>query len=289
MQLGTYRQPSSVCRPAPERSPWYRFVDMKDLQQLLRLAELFDHIEDVLVWVKDRDGRYCWVNRAFLINYVTTGYQDHGQFAAGPQAIVGKTDYDLSPAFLADQFRLDDEHVLTGKRIVNRIELVGQPDGLTVWNVTNKIPLFDMDGEIIGTAGITRRLNSPTPDTVPGSEFGAVLAYMRDHYRSPITNVELARLAHMSVRAFERKFRGSFHLTPQKYLRKLQMRMASRALVYSSESLAKVALSCGFADQSHFTREFRRHFGRTPRDYREHYGQGAGAAAPGTNSAAGAQ
>jgi AraC-like DNA-binding protein len=112
---------------------------------------------------------------------------------------------------------------------------------------------------------------------------------MRDHYRSPITNVELARLAHMSVRAFERKFRSSFHLTPQKYLRKLQMRMASRALVYSSESLAKVALSCGFADQSHFTREFRRHFGRTPRDYREHYGQGAGAAATGTNSAAGAQ
>jgi transcriptional regulator GlxA family with amidase domain len=116
-----------------------------------------------------------------------------------------------------------------------------------------------------------------------------VLAYMRDNYRAPITNLELARLAHMSVRAFERKFRGSFHLTPQKYLRKLQMRMASRALVYSTESLAKVALSCGFADQSHFTREFRRHFGRTPRDYREHYGQGSDAAGPGTNSAADAQ
>ena len=56
---------------------------------------------------------------------------------------------------------------------------------------------------------------------------------MRDHYHAPITNQQLARLAHMSVRAFERKFRASFHLTPQKYLRKLQMRMASRALVYT--------------------------------------------------------
>ncbi len=83
----------------------------------------------------------------------------------------------------------------------------------------------------------------------------------------------------MSVRAFERKFRSTFHLTPQKYLRKLQMRMAGRALVYSNQSVAEVALSCGFADQSHFTREFRRHFGRTPRDYREHYTRGAGAAA----------
>ena len=78
----------------------------------------------------------------------------------------------------------------------------------------------------------------------------------------------------MSVRAFERKFRGSFHLTPQKYLRNLQMRMASRLLVYTGQSLAEVALGCGFSDQSHFTREFRRHFGRTPRDYREHYARG---------------
>jgi AraC-like DNA-binding protein len=116
-----------------------------------------------------------------------------------------------------------------------------------------------------------------------------VLAYMRDHYHSPISNQQLARLAHMSVRSFERKFRGSFHLTPQKYLRKLQMRMAGRALVYSDQSLAEVALSCGFADQSHFSREFRRHFGRTPRAYREHYAQRAGDAAPGTNPAAGKQ
>jgi AraC-like DNA-binding protein len=40
--------------------------------------------------------------------------------------------------------------------------------------------------------------------------------------------------------------------------------------------LSDVALSCGFADQSHFTREFRRQFGRTPREYREHYKMSAG-------------
>ena len=54
------------------------------------------------------------------------------------------------------------------------------------------------------------------------------------------------------------------------------MRMASRALVYTNRPLADVALSCGFVDQSHFTREFRRHFGRTPREYREYYAQGEG-------------
>ena len=113
---------------------------------------------------------------------------------------------------------------------------------------------------------------------------------MRDHYHATITNGRLARLAHMSVRAFERKFQAVFHLTPQKYLRKLRMQMASRALVSTGQTLAEVAAGCGFSDQSHFTREFRRHFGRTPRAYREHYARGpADDAAPVPKSAAGAQ
>ena len=260
---------------------------MRQLQPLLQLAALFDCVEDAMVWVKDREGRYCWVNRAFLIDYALDHH--NGGTPADAQELLGKTDYDLSPSFLADQFRLDDEYVLTGKRVVDRIELVGQPDGLTVWNVTNKIPLVDSDGAIIGTAGITRRLKSTGPDIAPGMAFGPVLAHMRDHFQAPISNQQLARLAHMSVRAFERKFHGNFHLTPQKYLRKLRMRMASRALVYTRLSLAEVALSCGFVDQSHFTREFRRHFGRTPRGYREYYGPRNDDAVSGTNSAADGQ
>ena len=180
------------------------------------------------------------MNRAFLINYSMD--RNSSEQGSGSADLLGKTDYDLSPTFLADQFRLDDEHVLTGKRIVNRIELVGQPDGSTLWNVTNKIPLVDADGTVIGTAGITRRLEPPSKHSVPGTEFGPVLAHLRDHYHSPITNEQMARLAHMSVRAFERKFLSSFHLTPQKYLRKLRMRIAGRALVYTTQSLAEVAV-----------------------------------------------
>jgi AraC-like DNA-binding protein len=260
---------------------------MSELQQVLQLAPLLDCLQDVLAWVKDRDGRYCWVNRAFLISY------DLERRPGGPPArleeVLGKTDYDLSPAFLADQYRLDDEHVLTGRRIVNRIELVGQPGGPAAWNVTNKLPLADAGGAIFGTAGITRRLDTPGQERVPGTEFAAVLAYMRDHYHEPISNERLARLAHLSVRAFERKFRSTFHLTPQRYLRKLQLRMASRALVYTNQPLAGVATSCGFVDQSHFSREFRRQFGRSPRDYRAHYSQRSDDDAPGTNPAAIAQ
>jgi AraC-like DNA-binding protein len=250
----------------------------------LPLAELFDFVEDVLVWVKDLDGRYRWVNRAFRINFAMD--DRHGPGLVGPQDVIGKTDYDLSPAFLADQFRLDDEYVLAGNRIVDRIELVGQPDGLTVWNLTNKVPMVDADGSVVGTAGLTRNLGATRHGLTPGSGFGPVLAYMRDHYQTTVTNRQLAKLSHMSVRAFERKFSACFYLTPQKYLRKLRMRMASRALVYSRESMADVAIGCGFSDQSHFTREFRRQFGRTPREYRAYYTREPGDAAPVINPAA---
>ncbi len=245
---------------------------------MLQLAELFDHVEDVVAWVKDRDGRYRWVNRAFLINYALDHHGDRTSLDMSD--VLGKTDYDLSPAFLADQFRLDDEYVLTGQRIINRVEMVGQPAGATAWNVTNKIPLFDAQGAVVGTAGISRKLEAPAQQVAPGFEFGPVLAHLRDHYHESVANRQLARLVHMSVRTFERKFRSRFHLTPQRYLKKLRLRMASRALVYTRQSLTEVAIGCGFSDQSHFTREFRRSFGRTPREFRDHYAGGGRDAAP---------
>lgn len=227
----------------------------------LQLAELFEPLEDVQFWVKDRAGRYCRVNRAFLLNY-----------ALGDSAeVMGRTDYDLSPAFLADQYRLDDERVLDGQRIVNRIERVGQAGQTPSWSVTNKIPIRDARGQIVGTAGTTRRLGAEARELVGGHGLEAVVAHILDHYRGHISNRQLASLAHMSVRAFERKFHDAFHVTPQKYIRLLRVRIACRALVYTEKPLAEVALECGFADQSHFAREFRNQIRQTPRQYREYY------------------
>ena len=47
--------------------------------------------------------------------------------------------------------------------------------------------------------------------------------------------------------------------------------MSCSALVFSRKSLAEVATEYGFADQSHFTKEFRRFMEETPRAYRARY------------------
>lgn len=227
----------------------------------LQLTALFEPLEDIQFWIKDRQGCYCQVNRAFLLNYALNN----------PSQVLGKTDYDLSPAFLADQYRFDDEQVLNGHRVVNRIERVGQAGQTASWSVTNKIPIHDSAGHIIGTAGTTRLLGTDGRELIGAQGFEAVVAHIRDHFQEQISNSQLATLAHMSVRAFERKFQDCFHVTPQQYVRRLRVRMASRALVYTDKPLAMVALECGFADQSHFAREFRHQTRQTPREYREHY------------------
>ena len=241
-----------------------------------QVAGLLDFLDDVLAWVKDRQGRYVWVNRTFLTNYAVN--KDAPE--VNPRQVLGKTDYDLFPAYLADQYRTDDDYVLGGQPLVNRIELVGQSEGLGTWNITNKIPLRTPAGAIIGTAGTTRRLKEHDSEVPLGTQFGPVLNHLRKHYQSPIANRQLAKLAGLSVRAFERRFLATFHIPPQRYLRKLRLRMASRSLVFTNRSIVDVALTCGFADQSHFTREFRRHFGRTPRAYREWYAASAAAPVP---------
>jgi AraC family transcriptional regulator len=65
-----------------------------------------------------------------------------------------------------------------------------------------------------------------------------------------------------------REFRRVYRQSPATYLRKLRLEWAAGRLVRGEESLADLAAASGFADQSHFTRAFRRHTGLTPAAYR---------------------
>jgi AraC-like DNA-binding protein len=56
-------------------------------------------------------------------------------------------------------------------------------------------------------------------------------------------------------------------------LQSTRVAAASQALTHGSQSLAEIGYVCGFADQAHFTREFKRHAGLTPLKYREQFGR----------------
>jgi AraC-like DNA-binding protein len=236
------------------------FRDLQPLEPVAAgIAGLLDQIEGVQSWIKDQEGRYCWVNRGFLLNYALERVEQ----------VIGRTDHDLSPPHLADQYRTDDDRVLGGKPVEGRIELVGRFDRTAVWSLTTKKPLRDARGRIIGTVGMTRVVDSAVVHA--GGEdaaLGLVLVHMRKNFAEPLSNAELARIAGRSVRALERLFRRQMQTTPQQFLRRLRLRLACRELTASRTSLTAIAVAHGFCDQSHFVREFRREFGITTGEYR---------------------
>jgi AraC family transcriptional regulator len=66
----------------------------------------------------------------------------------------------------------------------------------------------------------------------------------------------LAAECGMSVRQFTRAFRSSTGCSPHRYLLTLRLARARQLLLDPGLRLDEVAMSCGFADQSHFTRVF---------------------------------
>lgn len=225
------------------------------------LRDLFDALPDVQAWIKDAKRRYLWVNRTFLLNYGMHQLDE----------VLGRTDDDLSPAHLAAHFRAGDEAVLSGQTVQGRLELVGRFDHTASWCFTTKRPVCNARGHIVGTAGITRMLDATQIDQRSDIRLGVVIALMTRRLGESVTNADMARAVGMSPRAFERSFVREYGLPPQQYLKRLRIQTACRMLVDTRESLAAVSLRCGFADQSHLTREFRRVTGMTPGTYRETY------------------
>lgn len=71
---------------------------------------------------------------------------------------------------------------------------------------------------------------------------------------------------------FTRAFRAALRAAPSEVARRARLERASAALLASGAPLTAVACDAGFADHSHFCREFRRGFGVTPSRYRGLFG-----------------
>jgi AraC family transcriptional regulator len=80
---------------------------------------------------------------------------------------------------------------------------------------------------------------------------------------------ELADAVGVHPTYLARVFRAHYGLSVGEYDRRLRLAWAAAELARGEMPLAEIAASAGFADQSHFTRVFRRQVGTTPARYRE--------------------
>jgi AraC-like DNA-binding protein len=88
-------------------------------------------------------------------------------------------------------------------------------------------------------------------------------AYLAERWADRVSLAELSTVAGLSRFELVRRFRADTGMPPHAFQIDLRIGRARRMLA-AGEAPAAVAASCGFADQAHLTRTFRRSVGVTP-------------------------
>ncbi len=112
------------------------------------LSMLMENITDS-IYFKDRESRFLYISRALAEAF---GLDD-------PRRAIGKTDFDFfSHEHARKAFEAEQEIILTGKSIIDLLEKETWPDGRITWASTTKMPFYSVEGDLIGTFGISRNV-----------------------------------------------------------------------------------------------------------------------------------
>jgi AraC family transcriptional regulator len=122
---------------------------------------------------------------------------------------------------------------------------------------------------------LIRNASAPCPPTrrtygaLPPQRLRAVVEYIEDHIDANLTLEQMAAAAHLSAYHFARRFKASTGLPPHQYVVARRVERAKQFLQQNGDlSLAEVAASFGFSDQSQFSHHFKRLVGVTPKQFR---------------------
>lgn len=223
---------------------------------------LFDSMPDVAFFAKDQRFRIMGASRRFFERF---GFKEETQ-------IIGKDDFELFPTRLAENFRRDDEEVMrSGEPKLNIVELFFTQQGIPDWFVTNKLPLRDRKGRVIGVMGTVQSYEGRRQVLQPYLQLDRAVSYIREHFRRGVTVTELAEIVHLSPRQMHRKFVETFGSSPQAFIMKLRIQAACESLQHEGSQISEVAAAVGFCDQSSFTQQFHKHMGLTPLRYQQQF------------------
>jgi AraC family transcriptional regulator len=128
-----------------------------------------------------------------------------------------------------------------------------------------------MEGLSLEIFAEATRSNPLVTRTCPPRWLGQVNELLREKFRDSLTLKMIADSAGVHPVHLVRSFRRVYRSTIGDYLRRLRVEFASQQLAATDTPLATIALASGFADQSHFTRIFKRLTGLTPAQYRSVY------------------
>ena len=221
--------------------------------------QLLDTLPDTIAYVKDLTGVYQHVNRAFAAT-----------LERPPGEIIGRLDADLFRPELVKLYLADDARVLAGETISEKAELVTHRPGFVRWYITNKIPLRNGSGDVIGLAGLSRPSKSHLSGStgLPATAMERAITHVHTHMEEQIDLEQLARVSGVSVSSLERQFKSALQTSPGKFVQEVKVSRACELLADSSLTVYQVGQKVGYPEPVVFCRAFKRHMGITPKNYR---------------------
>lgn len=232
------------------------FGRVQPAQQLLRL---FEYLPDVDFFAKDAEGRFVAASARTLRRVGLEREED----------LIGKGDDFIHPPKVALAIREDDLRVMESRQpLVDRVEALYARTRAKDWFLTTKLPIFDNAGAVIGIMGYVRPYRGGLGGGAENPQMERVVAHIHEHFAERLAIGELARIAHLSERQLNRRFQETFRMSPQEFLVRTRIQVASDALLESDKPVAEIAQECGFCDQSAFAQHFRKHIGETPASFR---------------------
>ena len=142
--------------------------------------------------------------------------------------------------------------------------------------VTEDIPsqLFIRAGlpKILGTLSSFSLLTQPEKtDDYRVRIIKSSLEFIRNHYQEKIYIHNLAENANMNEQYFCRFFKKALGKSPVTYINEYRIKQAITLLQATDAPIMEICLDCGFNNLGNFLREFKKHTGFTPLQYRKHY------------------
>lgn len=222
------------------------------------VEELIGHSPTDYFYIKDAALRYVAASRSIL-NLCGV---------ANKLELIGRTAADF---FRPDDALLENESdarvMRTRVSLLPRLEVCSRPHGVQVWLLRRRWPVAAADQAPWGVACLSRQL-------ARGVRGARSLARVFDSVRRMSQGLErgvsitgLSEAETTSRSQLNRDFLSIFGITPQAYMSQLRIELACDLLL-NDVPITSVAHSCGYSDQSAFTRRFSQAMGMTPFEYR---------------------
>lgn len=151
----------------------------------------------------------------------------------------------------------------TGERVGEELLYIATHANLGPLNLIGHLYLF-MDALIAASAS----RQETKPSQLRDFYIQEAINYIKHNYYRELTVEEIADVCKLNRSYFSKIFKEFAGCAPQEFIIRLRLSKAADLMKLSNDSIGEIAAKCGYPNQLHFSRAFRKRYGISPREWR---------------------